>query len=73
MQTGKMKWYNIVKGFGFIAGDDDKDYFVHSSQMPKDENFKEGDPVEFDEKETDKGPQALNVKRFIPDSEEFGE
>ena len=71
MLMGKMKWFNVIKGFGFIAGDDSKDYFVHHTQMPKDEQFKEGDAVEFEEKSTDKGPQALNVKRVIPDSEEF--
>ena len=59
---GKVKFFNESKGFGFIAGEDDKEYFVHESgikQGPIDEN----DEVEFDVEEGDRGPKAVNVKK----------
>jgi len=59
---GKVKFFNRAKGFGFIAGEDDKEYFVHESgikQGPIDEN----DEVSFDVEEGDRGPKAVNVKK----------
>ena len=66
MTKGTVKWFNSKKGFGFITQDDDAtDIFVHFSAIQGDENdFKiiyEGDIVEFDIVEGQKGPQASNV------------
>ena len=59
---GKVKWFNFKKGFGFIAGEDGEDYFMHHSQIPKDVVLKENQEVTFDVNETEKGKQAGNVQ-----------
>jgi cold shock protein len=59
---GIVKWYNFKKGFGFIKGEDDKDYFLHYSTLPKGVVVKEEDEVSFDAVNTDKGEQAQNIK-----------
>jgi CspA family cold shock protein len=58
---GKVKWYNFKKGFGFISGEDGKDYFVHFTAVPKGTMLREEDEVNFDAVETDKGIQAQNI------------
>ena len=58
---GKVKWYNFKKGFGFISGEDGKDYFVHFTAVPKGAMLREEDDVNFDAVETDKGIQAQNI------------
>jgi len=60
---GTIKWYDAVKGYGFIQSEDDKDYFVHRSGV-KDNVFspEAGQAVEFEIKESDKGPVAINVE-----------
>lgn len=62
--VGKVKWFNNEKGFGFIQGNDQKeDIFVHYSAIQNEgyRTLKEGDEVEFELKEGDKGLQAINV------------
>lgn len=65
MASGKVKWFDNKKGYGFIAVDTGKDVFVHHSAI-QGEGFKtlqEGDPVQFDLVDSEKGPKALNVQR----------
>ena len=58
---GKVKFFNEQKGFGFIAGEDGKEYFVHMSALKEGVTLKENDPVEFDVEQGDRGPKAANV------------
>lgn len=62
MPTGKVKFYNATKGFGFITDDKGKDVFVHVSALNGME-LREGDTVTFDVQEGQKGPTAVNVQR----------
>jgi len=57
---GKVKFFNRTKGFGFIAGDDDKEYFVHESGI-KEGPIDENDEVSFDVEDGERGPKAINV------------
>ncbi len=61
---GTVKWYNARKGYGFIQGEDEKDVFVHRSAVPAGTFLNEGDKVEYEVEETDKGQQAKNVKKL---------
>jgi CspA family cold shock protein len=64
MATGKVKWFNQEKGFGFITSDEDnKDIFVHFSAIQADgfKTLEEGQAVNFDVVDSDRGPQAQNV------------
>ena len=60
---GTVKWYDAVKGFGFIKSDDDTDIFVHRTGI-KDAQFglEPDQNVQFDLKESDRGPVAVNVE-----------
>ncbi|MBC7320668.1 MAG: cold-shock protein [bacterium] len=63
MVTGKVKWFNAQKGYGFITRDDGGDVFVHYSAI-KGQGYRtleEGQKVEFDVVQGEKGPQAANV------------
>ena len=67
MLKGKVKWFNAEKGFGFIVGDDGKDIFVHFSAINQ-EGYKalaEGDVVNYELKNTERGPQAANVTKVV--------
>ena len=63
---GRVKWFNPKKGYGFIEVEDGKDVFVHYSEI-KEEGFKtleEGQEVEFEIVEGNRGPQAANVVKL---------
>ena len=64
MVTGKVKWFNEQKGFGFISRDDGDDLFVHFSEIQNDgfKTLSEDQEVSFEIKEGPKGLQATNVK-----------
>ena len=66
MAKGKVKWFNDQKGYGFVTPEDgSKDLFVHYQEI-QGEGFKtlsEGQEVEFDIVESDKGPKAVNVRK----------
>lgn len=65
MNTGSVKWFNADKGFGFIEVEGGDDVFVHYSAI-QEEGFKtldEGQEVEFEIVEGDRGPQAANVNK----------
>lgn len=64
--TGKVKWFNNAKGYGFIGRDDGgPDVFVHFSAVQTEgyKSLQEGDPVEFEIVQGGKGPQAENVTK----------
>ena len=64
--TDKVKWFDAQKGYGFIEREDGDDVFVHFSAI-EDEGFKtleEGQEVEFEIVEGDRGPQASNVVKL---------
>ena len=66
MSTGSVKWFDSKKGFGFIAGPEEgKDIFVHYTNIEGDgfRSLKDGDAVEYELVESDKGPQAHHVRR----------
>ncbi|MCX2493082.1 cold-shock protein [Pedobacter sp. PF22-3] len=64
MATGKVKWFNTQKGFGFIVQEDNKDIFVHFKDVLGGiESLKENDTVEFEVADGRKGLQAVNVKK----------
>ena len=60
---GTVKWFNAEKGFGFIESNDGQDVFVHFSAIQTDgfKTLDEGQKVEFDVVEGNRGPQAANV------------
>ena len=63
-ETGKVKWFNASKGFGFIEREGGKDVFVHFSAIQSDgyKTLDEGQAVEFETVAGPKGDQAANVK-----------
>ena len=64
--TGKVKWFNAEKGFGFIEREEGGDVFVHFSAIQADgfKTLEEGQAVEFDVVEGPRGEQAANVVRL---------
>ena len=63
---GTVKWFNNAKGYGFLGRDGGADVFVHYTSIQREgyKSLKEGDEVEFDIVEGQKGPQADGVVRF---------
>jgi CspA family cold shock protein len=63
-RVGKIKWFNNEKGYGFIEGENDEDIFVHYTAIKQDgyKSLSEGQIVEYELLETEKGFQAINVK-----------
>ncbi|MBF8436625.1 cold-shock protein [Halanaerobiaceae bacterium Z-7014] len=65
--TGNVKWFDTKKGFGFIEREgEEEDVFVHFSAIEEDgfKNLEDGQEVEFEIVETDRGPQAENVVKI---------
>lgn len=64
MATGKVKWFDPKKGFGFVVNDDGKDVFVHYTSIDGDgfRCLKNGETVEYEQLESDKGLQGRNVR-----------
>ena len=64
MATGTVKWFNADKGFGFITVDNGDEVFVHFSEIQGNgfKTLEEGQKVEFDVTQSDRGPQASNVQ-----------
>ena len=65
-QSGVVKWFNNSKGYGFLTDDNGADVFVHFSAIQSEgyKTLKQGDSVEFDAIEGEKGLQAQNVKKI---------
>lgn len=66
MKTGTVKWFNAKKGYGFISDENGDDIFVHflALNMSGFKVLEEGDKVEFEVIEGEKGPQAANVTKL---------
>ncbi|MBS4912658.1 MAG: cold shock domain-containing protein [Veillonella sp.] len=62
---GKVKWFSAEKGFGFIERENGDDVFVHYTAIEEDgfKSLNEGQEVEFEIKDGDRGPQATNVRK----------
>ena len=65
MANGTVKWFNATKGFGFITSEDGQDLFAHFSAIQSDgfKSLDEGQKVEFDVEEGQRGPQASNITK----------
>ena len=66
---GTVKWFNTKKGYGFIAGDDGEEYFVHFTAVPRGTFLRENDRVSFEPAESERGKQAKDVKLLQKGSE----
>ena len=62
---GKVKFFNEMKGFGFIAAEDGKEYFVHSTGLKEGISIREDDSVIFEIEQGDKGPKASKVSKDV--------
>ncbi|APQ95420.1 cold-shock protein [Clostridium botulinum] len=67
MHTGTVKWFDNERGYGFIAGNNGKDVYVHYTQIKEkthNKDLHEGEEVLFDIVEKEKGPIAINVQKL---------
>ena len=62
--NGTIRWYNTRKGYGFIEGEDGKDIFVHKTSIPEGVFLNEGDKVEYETEDSERGLKAINVKKL---------
>ena len=62
--NGTIKWYNSRKGYGFIIGEDGKDVFIHHTNIPQGVYLHEGDNIEYETEETERGLQAKIIKKL---------
>jgi len=60
---GTVKFFNTTKGFGFIAAEDGKEYFVHQEGLQEGVRIQDNDSVTFDVEEGERGPKAVNVSK----------
>ena len=60
---GTIKWYNTRKGYGFILGEGGKEIFLHKTAVPPELSLNEGDKVEYEVEDSDRGPKAINIKK----------
>ena len=60
---GTVKWYNGMKGFGFLTGEDGKGTFVHRSSIPMGMDLNEGDQIEYQIEDSDRGTRATNLTK----------
>ena len=60
---GKVKFFNEIKEFGFITGEDGKDYFMHKSALNEDSSLNKDDSVTFEVEKGDRGPKAVKVSK----------
>ena len=70
MVEGTVKFFNRVKNYGFIDGDDGKSYFVHGTGLKEGVSIDEGDKVSFKAVEGDRGPKAEEVEKLEGKAEE---
>jgi cold shock protein len=62
MTVGTVKWFNANRGYGFIKPESGNDVFVHASAIEGGDSLQDGQTVEFDVTQGQKGPQATNVR-----------
>jgi cold shock protein len=60
---GTVKWYNDMKGYGFIAGEDGKEVFVHRTSIPAGITLSEGDQIEYLVEDSERGQRATNLAK----------
>lgn len=64
MTEGTIKFFNSMRNFGFITGEDGKEYFVHGSSLKEGTSLKEGDRVSFTGVQGDRGMKAEGVQKL---------